>query len=179
MSELYVVFSVASAEYAVPAALVAQLETFQGLTPVPGTARHVAGIVQVRGRVLPLVDLRPLFGHPAIEPTPDSRVVVVEQGARRIGLLVDRGREVLRLAANQIQVTPELVEQNSRGFFAGVVQLDARLIMLLDIRKVVGEETLDDESARRLQSQLAEQPALPGGVAGQLAGSDGGVAPER
>lgn len=170
MTELYVVFSVAGTEYAVPASLVSQLETYQGRTPVPGTARHVVGIVQVRGRVIPLIDLRELFGQPPQEPTVDTRVVVVEQGQRRVGLLVDKGREVLRVETEQIQATPSIVDERSRGFFSGLVQLGSRLIMLLDLHEVVGEETVHDESAQRPELSHAERAALPSGGVGAEAG---------
>jgi purine-binding chemotaxis protein CheW len=161
MTELYVVFSVAGTEYGVPASYVSQLETYQGKTQVPGTAKHVTGIVQVRGRVVPLLDLRELFGHPALEPTVDTRIVVVESGARRVGLLVDKGREVLRIDPTQIQATPELVEEHSRGFFGGLVQLGPRLIMLLDLQEVLGEETAHERSAKRLEAGHGDRAALP------------------
>ncbi len=175
MTDLHVVFNVAGAEYTVPAAAVVQLESFQGATPVPGTAPHVAGIIQVRGQVIPVIDLRRLFGHPAAEPTLDTRVIVTEQGGRQVGLLVDKSREVLRIDAATVQTTPGLVEESSRGFFAGVIQLGQRLIMLLDLRKVVGEEDLNEQFAKRLESRF--------NVAGReldvVAGDDGSAAPEH
>ncbi len=175
MTDLHVVFNVAGAEYTVPAAAVVQLESFQGATPVPGTAPHVAGIIQVRGQVIPVIDLRRLFGHPAAEPTLDTRVIVTEQGGRQVGLLVDKSREVLRIDAATVQTTPGLVEESSRGFFAGVIQLGQRLIMLLDLRKVVGEEDLNEQFAKRLESRF--------NVAGReldvVAGDDGSAVPEH
>lgn len=176
MTELYVVFTVAGTEYAVPASLVSQLETYQGKTQVPGTAKHVVGIVQVRGRVLPLIDLRALFGHPPQEPTVDTRVVVVEQGERRVGLLVDKGREVLRVSSEQIQVTPQLLDDRSQGYFSGLVQLGSRLIMLLDLHEVVGEETVHDPSAQqRPELGHTERAALPSNISS----ADGVPDPER
>jgi purine-binding chemotaxis protein CheW len=87
MSALYVVFVVAGAEYALPASAVLQLEPYQGATPVPGTPDYVAGIVQVRGHVIPVIDLSRLFGREALIPTFDTRIVVTERGGRRVGLL--------------------------------------------------------------------------------------------
>src|SRR6478609_11656516 len=142
MTDLHVVFCVAGAEYTIPAAAVLQLESYQGATPVPGTAAHVAGIIQVRGRVIPVLSLRSLFGYPALEPTLDTRVIVTDLNGRLVGLLVDKSREVLRIASSTLQNTPGLVDVSSRGFFAGVAQLEKRLLILLDLHKVVGEEDL-------------------------------------
>ena len=150
MTELYIVFIIAETEYALPVTLVRQLESYQGATRVPGAAPHVAGIVQIRGQVIPVVDLRRLFGYPSVEPTLDTRIVVVELGERVVGLIVDRGREVLRLDASTVQRAPGLVEESSRGMFGGLVQLGKRVIMLLDVRKVLGEEDLNGEFPRRL-----------------------------
>jgi len=179
MTDLHVVFSVAGAEYAIPAAAVVQLESYQGATPVPGTAGHVAGIIQVRGQVIPVIDLRRLFGHAAAEASLDTRVIVTEQGGRQVGLLVDKSREVLRIDSTTVQTTPSLVEESSRGFIAGVIQLGRRLIMLLDLRKVVGEEDLNEQFAKRLESGFNDAAALPGRGPGGLAGDDGGAAPEH
>ena len=178
MSDLYVVFSVAAAEYAIPAAAVVQLESFAGATPVPGTLPHVAGIIQVRGQVIPVIDVRRLFGYPAAETTLDTRVIVTEQSGRQVGLLVDKSREVLRIDGASVQTTPGLVEESSRGFFAGVVQLGQRLLMLLDLRKVVGEEDLNDEFAKRLESSFNDA-ALPGRGPDVVPGDDGRPPPEH
>ncbi len=178
MTDLHVVFCVAEGEYTIPASVVVQLETYQGATPVPGTAAHVAGIIQVRGQVIPVIDLRRLFGHPATTPTLDTRVIVTEQGGRQVGLLVDKSREVLRIDSATVQTTPGLVAESSRGFFAGVVQLGQRLIMLLDLRKVVGEEDLNEQFAKRLESGFSDV-ALPGRGPDVVAGDDGSAAPEH
>jgi purine-binding chemotaxis protein CheW len=178
MNDLHVVFNVAGAEYTIPASAVVQLESYHGATPVPGTAPHVAGIIQVRGQVIPVIDLRRLFGQPPVEPTIDTRVIVTEQGGRQVGLLVDKSREVLRVDSATVQSTPALVEESSRGFFAGVIQLGQRLIMLLDLRKVVGEEDLHEQFAKRLESGFNDA-ALPGRRPEVVTRDDGGTAPEH
>ena len=179
MTDLHVVFSVAGAEYTIPAAAVVQLESYHGATPGPGTAAHVAGIIQGRGQVIPVIDLRRLFGHPATQTTLDTRVVVTELGGRQVGLLVDKSREVLRIDSAAVQTTPGLVEESSRGFFAGVIQLGQRLIMLLDLRKIVGEEDLNEQFAKRFESGFHDAAALPGRQPEGIAGDDGGAPPEH
>jgi purine-binding chemotaxis protein CheW len=161
MSDLYVVFRVAEAEYALSAAQVLQLESFSGVTAVPGTLPHVIGIVQVRGRIVPVIDLRLLFGQPPVEATLDNRIIVVEVGTRTIGLRVDVSREVIKLDPEQVHPTPPLVAEQSRGFVLGVVRVGSRLLMLFDLAKVLGED-LHDDPIHSLEAGGPGRLALPG-----------------
>jgi purine-binding chemotaxis protein CheW len=140
MSTLHVVFKVAGAEYAIPAAEVMQMESFTGATPVPGAPAHVAGLMQVRGRVVPVVDARTRFGLPPVDRTLDSRVVVGQLGSRTVGLLVDSAREVMKLAPEQLQPPPPMVAEQAQGFVKAVAQVGPRLVMLIDFSRVIGEE---------------------------------------
>jgi purine-binding chemotaxis protein CheW len=142
MSVLHVIFRVGGAEYVLPAAHVLQMESFAGATPVPGAPPYVAGIIQVRGRVVPVVDLRLRFGLPAIETTIDSRVVVVELEQRTVGLLADRAREVVKLDLEQMQDPPSMMSADgAEGYVKSVAHVQKRLLMLLDFAKVIGEES--------------------------------------
>jgi purine-binding chemotaxis protein CheW len=145
MSALHVLFHVAGNDYAVPASDVLHMESFTGAVKVPGTRPYVAGIVQTRSRVVPVVDLRVRFGLPSAEPTLDSRVVVVQQGPRVVGLLVDRAREVLHIAADQFRPPPEVIREQAEGFVTSVAQAGQRLVMMIDFAKVIGEELPDGE----------------------------------
>jgi purine-binding chemotaxis protein CheW len=140
MNTLHVVFKVAGAEYALPASDVLQMDSYSGATRVPGSRPYVAGIVQIRGAVIPVVDLRMRFGLPPIERTLDSRVVVGKHGDRPVGLIVDSAREVLKLEAEQLQAPPEMVLREAGGLVKAVAQVGSRLVMLLDFSKVIGEE---------------------------------------
>lgn len=141
MSALHVIFKVADAEYAVSADDVLHMESYVGATRVPGAASHVAGLVQIRQRVVPVVDVRQRFGLPRVEPTLDSRIVVVQDGERTVGLLVDSAREVLNIPEDQFQPPPDIVAKQSKGFVKSVAQTGKRLVLLIDFKKVVGEET--------------------------------------
>ena len=142
--QLHVLFKVADSEYVVSAADVLHMETFTGATKVPGTQGHVSGLMQIRQRVVPIVDLRARFGLPEAAPTIDSRVVVVRADSRAIGLLVDSAREVLELGEDAFQPPPHVVVQQAQGFVTSVVQAGQRLLMLIDLRKVIGEETFSE-----------------------------------
>lgn len=140
---LHVVFRVGSAEYVLPASVVLEMETLTEVTPVPGTRPHVAGLVHIRGHVIPLVDLRARFGLPPAEPGPDRRVVVVEHQGRRIGLSVDAAREVAKIPPETFREPPELVAEHAQGFVKAVARLGSRLVLRLDCDEVLGQEQGD------------------------------------
>jgi purine-binding chemotaxis protein CheW len=137
---LHVLFRVGDSDYVLPAGDVLQMESYEGATTVPGTASYVAGLVQVRGRVVPVVDLRARFGLPAATPTIDTRVVVVQSAERTVGLLVDCAREVVELAPDALKPPPAVVANAGNGFVKAVAQSGKRLVMLIDFAKVIGEE---------------------------------------
>jgi purine-binding chemotaxis protein CheW len=116
------------------------MESYVGATPVPGALPYVAGVIQVRGRVVPVVDLRSRFGLPPGAATIDSRVVVVELDQRTVGLLVDSAREVVKLSPEQIQPPPPMMAYGAEGFVKAVAHLDKRMLMVIDFAKVIGEE---------------------------------------
>lgn len=161
MNGLFIVFRVAEADYALSAAQVLQLESFSGATAVPGTLPHVVGIVQVRGRIVPVLDLRLLFGEPAAAPTLDTRIIVVELGERTVALRVDSSREVLKLEASQVQTPPAVVNERARGFVSAVARVGERLLMILNLAKVLGEEELNDDAVHTLDDGGAQRRALP------------------
>jgi purine-binding chemotaxis protein CheW len=140
MSVLHVVFKVGKSEYALAAADVLQMESYSGATPVPGSKPWVSGIIQVRGRIVPVVDVRMRFGLPPQEQSMDSRVVVAMNGERAVALLVDAAREVLKLEPDKLHPPPQIVATESRGLVKAVAQVGQRLVMLLDLAKLMEEE---------------------------------------
>jgi purine-binding chemotaxis protein CheW len=140
VSELHVVFSVGETEYAIAAADVTMMETWTGATRVPGAPPWVAGLVQMRGEVVPVIDLRARFGLDAAEPTLDTRVVVVREGDRKVGLKVDRAREVIRIDRAAFDAPPEEVSRSGKRFVRAVMRAGKRLLMVIDSGAVVGEE---------------------------------------
>jgi purine-binding chemotaxis protein CheW len=140
---LHVLFKVDEALYALPADVVLQMESYRGATVVPGAPAFVAGIIQLRGRVVPVVDLRARFGLPPLPHTLETRVVVGEQHGRTVALVADSAREVVRLAPSQLAPPPRLVDDGTRGFVKFVAQIGDRTVMVLDFGKVIGEEPLD------------------------------------
>ena len=141
MKALFVVFRVGNAEYLMPASSVLELESFTGATQVPGAPAYLSGLLNVRGRVVPAIDLRARFGLPSVEPTIDTRIVVGQVGSRVVGLVVDAAREVVALAGEAFQPPPEVIADQTQGFVQAIAEAGQRLMMLLDFPKVIGEES--------------------------------------
>lgn len=139
---LHVVFKVADSEYVVAAQDVLHMESFSGATKVPGTQEHVLGLMQIRQRVVPIIDMRVRFGLPPAPTTLDSRVVVIQSAERAIGLLVDSAREVIELAADAFSAPPDVISQRAHGFVSALAKANERLVMLIDLPKIIGEEAL-------------------------------------
>jgi purine-binding chemotaxis protein CheW len=145
VSALHVLFKVGDADYVVPASDVVEMDSFTRATQVPGAAAYVAGLVQIRGRVLPVIDLRARFGLPPIERTLDARVIVVRDGGRDVGLLADSAREVLQIESDSFQPPPEVVAVQGAGFVSSVARAGKKLVMRIDFSKVIGHPGVPKE----------------------------------
>ena len=140
---LHVGFRVGSTDYALPAADVLHLDTFDAATPVPGAPSYVAGLVQTRGKLVPVVDLRARFGLAPTERTIDSRIVVVRVGARVAGLLVDSAREVMQIDEAACEQPPEVFRTRTNEFVKAVATVTKRLVLVVDVPRIIGEEHSD------------------------------------
>jgi purine-binding chemotaxis protein CheW len=159
---LHVVFVVGAVEYALPIRSVLQMESFAGATPVPGAPPYVIGIVTLRGRVIPVIDLRRRFGLPEVAPTLDTRIIVTQVDARVVAFSVDRAREVIPLDPAQLQPAPALVSERSVGFVNGMHAVGPRLLLLLDLPRILSEHDHDHGSNALLPDEDHHRPALPG-----------------
>jgi purine-binding chemotaxis protein CheW len=137
---LHIAFRVGTADYALPVAQVLHLESFEKATHVPGAPSFVAGVVHVRGRVVPVVDLRARFGLPPTPHAIDHRIVVVQHGTRVAGLLVDSAREVLQIDESAFKKPPEVIEEQSSGFVTGIATVAKRMFLLVDVPRIIGED---------------------------------------
>lgn len=159
--KLHVVFTLAGVEYALPVDAVLQMETFGGATLVPGAPAYVAGIVTVRGLVVPVIDLRIRFGLPPADLTLDTRIIVTEAQGRVVALRVDSAREVLKLDIEKHQPAPSVVSERASGFVQGVHALGPRLLLLVDLPKILGENS-HDHPVQLLDDGTKARPQLPG-----------------
>lgn len=137
--ELHLVtFDLGAEAYAVPIAMVREIVRVGDLTRVPNAPPHIRGVMNLRGRVLPVVELRTRLGLPALDPTPAARIVVAEVRGRLLGYLVDRVAEVTRIGEGSVAAPPEEVVAGSGEAITGIARKGERLLLLLELERVLG-----------------------------------------
>ena len=135
--EQVVVFGVSNEAYAVNIARVHEIIRLQQITVIPGSPASVEGVINLRGKVIPVLDLRKRFHLSAEDHTRSSRIVVVEVGGQTIGLIVDGVSEVLRISPERVEPPSPLVTGIDSRYLRGIAKLDGRLIVLLDLDQVL------------------------------------------
>ncbi|MGH2408527.1 MAG: chemotaxis protein CheW [Candidatus Limnocylindrales bacterium] len=124
-------------EFGIPVTQVREVIRVTEITRVPQVPGHVRGVTNLRGRILPVVEIRSRLGLEAAVITPAARIVVVEVLGRVLGLLVDRVSQVTKLPAESVAPPPEEVVSAETDYVTGVARWDSRLIILLDLDKVL------------------------------------------
>lgn len=140
----YMTFKLANEEYGLEILKVRELIGLMEITRVPRTQGYMRGVINLRGKVIPVVDLRLKFGMEEAESTSQSVIIVVQlsgkHGGLTMGILVDEVLEVRAIEAEQIEPPPKLDSYESTDFLLGVGKADKRVIFLLDIDRVLSPQ---------------------------------------
>lgn len=128
-----VTFQLGREEYGIEISSVQEIIRATDITPVPGAPSHVRGVINLRGKIIPVVDLRSRFGLPRAESSDAQRIVVVELRDKRIGMLVDSVSQVIKISSGVVETMPEEATTMDDNFIKGVGKLDNRLIIILDL----------------------------------------------
>ncbi|MFJ6412012.1 chemotaxis protein CheW [Terribacillus sp. AE2B 122] len=132
-----IVFQLKNEEYAVPVTQVGSIEKMEHITRVPNTESFIKGVINMRGVVTPIVDLRSRLG---LEETPvdeNTRIIIVDLDDTSMGLIVDAANDVLDIPVDKIEEAPQVIGAINVDYIDGVVKLEDRLVILLDLRKVL------------------------------------------
>jgi purine-binding chemotaxis protein CheW len=140
MEHQLVVFELADEFYGINIAVVESIIKMQEITQLPQTPAYIKGVTNLRGTVLPVIDLRIRFGLETQKDTKQTRVIIVTMGAVKVGLMVDGVSEVLRISDESIEPLPPMVNSVNSDFLKGIVRLEDRLIILLEVEKVLDLE---------------------------------------
>ncbi len=138
-----VTFRLGSEEFSMDILKVQEIIRHMDLTRVPRTPDFVDGVINLRGRVIPVIDLRKRFGMTADERTNETRIIVADVNNSIVGLKVDAVSEVLRLPSDTVEPPPLLVKGTESDYIKGVGKLEGRLIILLDIGKILSKTERD------------------------------------
>ncbi|MFK7759279.1 MAG: chemotaxis protein CheW [Phycisphaerales bacterium] len=137
-------FNVGNEQFAVDILSVQEINRMMELTEVPQSPPGVCGVINLRGQIVPVLDLRTRLG---LEKTPyseASRIIVVEVRSTTVGFIVDEVHEVLKIERSTVEPTPEITTQAQSKYILGVAKLDNSLLMLLDLNELMSVETLNE-----------------------------------
>jgi purine-binding chemotaxis protein CheW len=132
-----VTFALGSEEYGVDIAQVQEINRMVTITHVPRAPQFMEGVINLRGQLIPIIDLRSRFGMERTDRTKNTRIVVTEIGSKRIGMVVDSVSEVLRIPVEQIEDAPDLVAGVDTEYIRGVGKMGDRLIIMLDLARII------------------------------------------
>lgn len=153
--ELQIVgFRVGRETFGVPISLVHEIVRVPEITAVPEAPDYVEGVINLRGKIISVLDLRKRFGEREITESKKNRILVVEVDGKMVGLIVDAASEVLKLPASEIDLPPNVFEEGELNYVTGVGKLRGRLIIMIDLTKILQKGEL-----RRLGELGESQPA--------------------
>ena len=147
----YLTFQLANEEFGIRVLKVREIMGIQEITAVPQTPAHIKGVINLRGKVVPVVDLRLKFSLPAAEYTQRTCIIVTqvqgESASVLMGIVVDGVSEVLNLTAAEIEDTPDFGEEIATGYLLGMAKVKGKVKILLDIDKVLSSQELHNLNA--------------------------------
>ena len=140
----WVTFQLEEETYGINVMQVREVLRYSEIAPVPGAPDYVLGIINLRGNVVTVIDTRSRFGLMQGEITDNTRIIVIESERQVIGILVDSVDEVVYLRSSEIDTTPSVGTDESANFIQGVSNRDGKLLILVDLNKLLSEDEWDE-----------------------------------
>lgn len=153
-SDQYLTFFMNNEEYGVDILCVQEIRGWDNATPIPNAPAHIKGVINLRGTIVPIVDLRCCFGMIAIDYTPITVVIVLKietaKGQRTVGIVVDAVSDVYTLADSEMKSPPDLGESVDTSYIKGLVTVNDRMVILLQLEKLLANSNMQDLDTRAL-----------------------------
>ena len=130
-------FRIGKETFALPISMVREIVRVPDITAVPNAPNYIEGVINLRGRIIPVVDLRKRFGEKRAELDKKSRIIVVDLDSRGLGLLVNSASEVLRIPPSEIAAPHTVFQEGEMNYIRGVGKLKGRLVILLDLNRIL------------------------------------------
>lgn len=137
-------FKIGQEEFGINILAVHEIIKVIDITTVPNASDYIAGVINLRGRIIPIVHLRKRLHMPVIETDKNTRIIVVEINEKTIGFVVDEVQEVLRISTDITEKPPELVAGLDSEYITAVAKLEDRLLILLDLEKTLANDELEE-----------------------------------
>jgi len=154
---LQLIFNLGDEEYGANINQVREIIRTGTITPIPDSPDFIKGVSNVRGEIPVIIDLKARFSLPQDKDVESKNIVITEQEKNIFGLLVDEVTEVLRIPETEVKTTPELLTRIDRTYISGVITIENRLIILLDLSKVLSEEELTKLAELAQRHRAAEE----------------------
>ncbi len=142
MSTQMVVFTLSTETFAVEVSAVEAIIKLQAITKVPHAPTHVVGVTNLRGNIVPVIDLKKRLILPITESTNDTRIIVAIMQDSKIGMVVDSVSQVVEIDDAQIEQTPQMSTSIDSSYIRGIVKIENLLVIMLDLEKVFSEEKM-------------------------------------
>ncbi|MGR3176364.1 MAG: chemotaxis protein CheW [Candidatus Scalindua sp.] len=139
----YLTFVLGTEEYGIEILTVREIIGIMDITSVPQTPDYMKGVINLRGRVIPVIDLRLKFAMTEEEYTQETCTIVVEVNSSLIGIIVDTVSEVVDVGSEEVEETPQFGQGIDTDFITGLGKINEKIIILLDIEKVMSTEELE------------------------------------
>ncbi|HHX66032.1 MAG TPA: chemotaxis protein CheW [Chloroflexi bacterium] len=157
--EQVVVFSLAGEHYGLDISRIQGIIKLPEITRVPRAPRFVEGIINLRGAIVPVIDLRKRFRLGERTDTRETRIINVEMGDHLVGLIVDAVEEVLNIPPDAVEPTPELVTTLDSAYLRGIAKLDDRLVILLDLDRALSLS--EQQALEEMDLAPQEEESIP------------------
>lgn len=157
--ELHIVgFQVGRETYGVPIKSLHEIVRVPEITAVPDAPDYLEGVINLRGKIVSVMDLRKRFGDKQAAIKKQNRILVVEHGGRLAGLIVDAASEVLKIPADAVEAPPAVFQDGGLNCVTGLGKVGGRLIVLLDMSKLLAPESLQgkNETAEKKSAAKAD-----------------------
>jgi len=146
-------FRIGDETYGVRISAVREIVRVPAITAVPNAPDYIEGVINLRGKIIPVMDLRKRFGIKNVEPNKKNRILVVELENKVLGLIVNSASEVLKIPPSDIEMPNTMFQEGEVSYVTGVGKLNGRLVILLDIGKLLQRGEL-----RRLEQAVEPVP---------------------
>ncbi|MFJ7929465.1 chemotaxis protein CheW [Peribacillus sp. NPDC096622] len=139
-----IVFQIKDKEYAIPVDKVSGIEKLLHITRVPKAVKFVKGVINLRGVITPIIDLRVRFGFEEVEYDEATRIIIVILDDMEVGLIVDSANDVLDIPVESIEPQPEVVGHLASEYISGVAKIEKRLLVLINLEKALSLEMTEN-----------------------------------
>lgn len=155
VTDQYLTFIVADEEYGLDILCVQEIRGWESATLLPNAPEHIKGVINLRGTIVPVIDLRTCFGLALVEYSPLTVVIVLKvkaaQGSRTVGIVVDAVSDVYTLNQRDMKPAPDLGDSAAIEFIRGLANIDNKMVILLDMDRLLKLDVMPDLSALKDQ----------------------------